>query len=104
MSVCLHESFAKRPCMTAFTVHTIAQVSITFAVQKHELTFRCDFFMFPGKQFAYQEMRLLLATIVSRWDIKPAPGFDGDAFEASWEDRTITDLLGKFNVVMTPRQ
>lgn len=57
----------------------------------------------PGKQFAYQEMRLLLATIIRNWDMKPSPEYNSQSFEASWEDRTITDLLGPFKVIMVPR-
>ncbi|KAL8279989.1 hypothetical protein RQP46_007570 [Phenoliferia psychrophenolica] len=57
----------------------------------------------PGKQFAYQEMRLLLSTIVRKFDMKLRPGFDAEAFERSWEDRTITDIQGEFPVILSPR-
>lgn len=38
----------------------------------------------PGKQFAYQEMRLVLATLLRRYEMKEAPGFDSQVFEDSF--------------------
>lgn len=79
----------------------------------------------PGKQFAvrllttfgsaailadasiliqYQEMRLVLSTVVRKFDMKLRPGFDAAAFEKSWEDRTITDIQAEFPVILTARK
>jgi cytochrome P450 len=58
----------------------------------------------PGKAFAYQEMRLVLATVLRRYDLAEAPGFNSVAFEKSFVDRAIVDIPTPFRVVLTPRK
>jgi len=58
----------------------------------------------PGKLFAFQEMRSLVATIVRNFDINAASGFDSLAFEKSFEDRGLIEIHEPFSVVMTRRK
>ena len=58
----------------------------------------------PGKLFAFQEMRSLVATIVSNFDIISASGFDSLAFEKSFEDRGLIEIHKPLSVVMTRRK
>jgi cytochrome P450 len=52
----------------------------------------------PGKQFAMQEMRILLATIIRKYDMKLAPGFDAQAFEVSFARREY-GLLTRSSII-----
>lgn len=58
----------------------------------------------PGKQFAYQEMRLVLGTILRRYDLAEAPGFNSHDFERSFVDRAIVDIPTALRVVLTKRK
>jgi hypothetical protein len=58
-----------------------------------------------GKQFAYQEMRMLIATLVSKFDISFKPGFDSYAFEKGIiENGTLLELTRPLEVVVTRRK
>lgn len=47
---------------------------------------------------------MLIATLVRRFDMKLAPGFDADAFEAKIEDRGQIEIKSALQVVMTRRK
>ncbi|KAL8276748.1 hypothetical protein RQP46_010857 [Phenoliferia psychrophenolica] len=55
-------------------------------------------------QFAYQEMRLFLATLLWKYDMKFAPGFDSYAWEKTIEDNgTLLEIHAPLEVVFTRR-
>jgi len=57
-----------------------------------------------GKQFAYQEMRLFMATLLWKYDMKFAPGFDSYAWERSIEDNgTLLEIHEPLKVLVTRR-
>jgi len=59
-----------------------------------------------GRNFAWQEMRYTVATLVSRYDIRLADGerFDKLAFEALVQDRSVLEIEGALKVRITRRK
>ena len=56
-----------------------------------------------GRNFALQEMRLLIATLARRYDMEIPPGFDTVAFEAGIEDRGLIELHHPLTVILKRR-
>ena len=56
-----------------------------------------------GRNFAMMEMRYTVASLVKRYDMKLVEGFDKTAFEESIEDRSVLEIEGSLDVVMTRR-
>jgi len=56
-----------------------------------------------GRNFAFQEMRLLTATLMRRYDMELEPGFDTYAFEAAIEDRGLIEIHKPLSVILTRR-
>lgn len=56
-----------------------------------------------GRNFALQEMRMLVATFVRRYDAKLAPGFDASGWENCIEDRGQIELKRPLMVVLSRR-
>lgn len=56
------------------------------------------------KNFALQEMRMLVATLVRRYDITFAPGFDPVAWEEKIEDRNQIEIHTALSMVLTRRK
>lgn len=55
--------------------------------------------------FAYQEMRLFIATLLWKYDMKFAPGFDSYKFEASIIDNgTLLEIEKPLEVIVTRRK
>lgn len=58
-----------------------------------------------GKQFAYQEMRLFIATILWKYDMKFSAGFDSYAWEAHVKDNgTLLEIHEPLDVVLACRK
>ncbi|KAJ9650828.1 hypothetical protein H2198_009876 [Neophaeococcomyces mojaviensis] len=58
-----------------------------------------------GRNFAWQEMRYTIATLVSRYDMRLAEkGFDSLAFEELVQDRSVLEIEGELKVVITRRK
>jgi hypothetical protein len=49
-------------------------------------------------------MRLLVATLVWKYDIVGKPGFDTYAFEASMEDRNLIEIHKPLEVIFKRRE
>lgn len=49
-------------------------------------------------------MRLVLATIVHRFDITAVPGFDSYEFEKHFEDRGLIEIHDPLSVILTKRK
>ena len=49
-------------------------------------------------------MRMLIATLVRRYDMSLAPGFDADHFERQIADRGQIEIKLPLSVVMTSRK
>ena len=56
-----------------------------------------------GKLFAYQELRLLIATLLLNYDIKLAPGSDIGAFEGAIKCRELFYITEPLSVIFTKR-
>lgn len=57
-----------------------------------------------GKQFAYQEMRLFLGTLLWKYDMKFPPGFDSYGWENSIEDNgTLLEIHTPLEIIVTRR-
>ncbi|KAL8287048.1 hypothetical protein RQP46_004054 [Phenoliferia psychrophenolica] len=57
-----------------------------------------------GRNFALQEMRMTIATLVRRYDMSLAPGFDAAHFEREIADRGQIEIKLPLSVVMTRRK
>ncbi|KAA1094636.1 cytochrome P450 monooxygenase 67 [Puccinia graminis f. sp. tritici] len=66
-----------------------------------------SFLIGPGacvaKNLAWMEMRLVVATLLTSYDVAFAKGFDPVAFEASWTDAYLLLIEDPFEVTFTPK-
>lgn len=56
-----------------------------------------------GKQFALQEMRMVIATIVHKYDMAESSNFDTDLWESSIEDRGLIEIHKPLSVTLKKR-
>jgi len=56
-----------------------------------------------GKQLAYREMRLVIATLVKKYDIRFAGGYEPDRYVSQLKDDTVL-TKGELPVIITKRQ
>ncbi|KAH9462617.1 hypothetical protein Pst134EB_006504 [Puccinia striiformis f. sp. tritici] len=66
-----------------------------------------SFLIGPGacvaKSLAWMEMRLVVATLLTSYDVAFAEGFDPVAFESSWTDAYLLLIEEPFEVTFTPK-
>ncbi|OAV99731.1 cytochrome P450 67 [Puccinia triticina 1-1 BBBD Race 1] len=66
-----------------------------------------SFLIGPGacvaKNLAWMEMRLVVATLLTSYDVAFAKGFDPVAFESSWTDAYLLLIEEPFEVTFTPK-
>ncbi|PLW22805.1 hypothetical protein PCASD_12137 [Puccinia coronata f. sp. avenae] len=66
-----------------------------------------SFLIGPGacvaKTLAWMEMRLVVATLLTTYDLAFAEGFDPEAFESSWTDAYLLSIEEPFKVTFTPK-
>lgn len=59
----------------------------------------------PGKQFAYQEMRIVIATLLFKYDASFPEGFDSFAFEHNLKDNgSLIEVMDPLPVIFTRRK
>ena len=56
-----------------------------------------------GKQLAYREMRLVIATLVKKYDIRFPGGYEPDRYVNQLKDDTVL-TKGELPVIITKRQ
>ena len=56
-----------------------------------------------GKQLAYREMRLVIAALVKKYDIRFADGYEADKYVSQLKDDTVL-TKGELPVIITKRQ
>lgn len=56
-----------------------------------------------GRNFALMEMRATVATLVRRYDMRLVERFDKERFDRMIEDRSILEIEGALDVIVTRR-
>lgn len=57
-----------------------------------------------GRNFALMEMRVTVAALVRRYNMRLVEGFDTERFERMVEDRSVLEIEGALDVVVTRRK